>query len=314
LALQRLGDGDGTASETFALDGPEPLPRFRKSFATPGRGDGLTHVRLTRRHDELEVAVVFAADPDGAALETTKPPRGISLDALRKEHPATFGAANRAVGGLLNRLPLDDGYERFAPGDSVIAPLLRAFPGGRILPVPWLFDLACSVVLQQRVSFSEARRSWCAIARTLGTSDAFGTAFPRPETMARVPSWQWRDFGVDVQRARTLSALAHEEASRPFLRPTLAFDDVRARLRSIPGIGPWTTEMILGFGAGDPDAVLVGDLHLPNLAAWAFARRPRGTDEELLGFLAAYPGQRFRVARLLIAAKMARHPLFDGFR
>ena len=50
---------------------------------------------------------------------------------------------------------------------------------------------------------------------------------------------------------------------------------------------------------GDPDAVSVGDFHLPNMVAWALAGEPRGTDERMLELLEPYRGQRGRVIRLL---------------
>jgi 3-methyladenine DNA glycosylase/8-oxoguanine DNA glycosylase len=56
---------------------------------------------------------------------------------------------------------------------------------------------------------------------------------------------------------------------------------------------------------GDPDAVSVGDYHLPNVVAWALAREPRGTDERMLELLEPYRGQRGRVQRLLEASQIS---------
>ena len=58
--------------------------------------------------------------------------------------------------------------------------------------------------------------------------------------------------------------------------------------------------MVLGFGAGDPDAVLLGDLHAPHIVSWALAQEPRGSDERMLELLEPFRGQRFRVTRLLL--------------
>ena len=70
-------------------------------------------------------------------------------------------------------------------------------------------------------------------------------------------------------------------------------------LRAIPGIGPWTAAEVGIRAFGDPDAVSVGDFHLPNMVAWALAGEPRGTDERMLELLEPYRGQRGRVLRLL---------------
>jgi 3-methyladenine DNA glycosylase/8-oxoguanine DNA glycosylase len=74
---------------------------------------------------------------------------------------------------------------------------------------------------------------------------------------------------------------------------------VYAALRAFAGIGPWTAAEVGIRALGDPDAVSVGDYHLPNLVCWALAGEPRGTDERMLELLEPYRGQRGRVARLL---------------
>ena len=82
----------------------------------------------------------------------------------------------------------------------------------------------------------------------------------------------------------------------------LPADAARARLREIPGIGPWTAAEATRVAFGDPDAVSVGDAHLPDLVAWALAGQPRADDARMLELLEPYRGQRARVVRLLEAA------------
>ncbi len=69
--------------------------------------------------------------------------------------------------------------------------------------------------------------------------------------------------------------------------------------RLIAGIGPWTAAETARLALGDPDAVSVGDYHLPNLVSWALAGEPRGTDRRMLELLEPYRGNRGRVQRLL---------------
>jgi 3-methyladenine DNA glycosylase/8-oxoguanine DNA glycosylase len=52
---------------------------------------------------------------------------------------------------------------------------------------------------------------------------------------------------------------------------------------------------------GDPDAVPLGDYHIPNLVAYALAGEPRATDQRMLELLEPYIGQRGRVIRVLMA-------------
>jgi 3-methyladenine DNA glycosylase/8-oxoguanine DNA glycosylase len=58
----------------------------------------------------------------------------------------------------------------------------------------------------------------------------------------------------------------------------------------------------MGFVLGDPDAVPVGDLHLPHEVGWALAAEPGADDARMLELLEPYRGHRFRVLRLLLAA------------
>ena len=73
----------------------------------------------------------------------------------------------------------------------------------------------------------------------------------------------------------------------------------RRRLRSLPGIGAWTAAEVVRCAFGDPDAVSVGDFHIPNTVAWALAGEPRADDARMLELLEPYRGQRGRVQRLL---------------
>ena len=74
---------------------------------------------------------------------------------------------------------------------------------------------------------------------------------------------------------------------------------------AIPGVGPWTTAEVMRLSFGDPDAVSVGDYHLPDIVAWAFAGERRADDERMLELLEPYVGQRGRVQRILEASQLA---------
>ncbi len=73
-------------------------------------------------------------------------------------------------------------------------------------------------------------------------------------------------------------------------------------MTAIAGIGPWTAAEVVRTAYGDPDAVSVGDYHIPNTVAWALAGEPRGDDARMLELLAPFAGHRGRVCVLLEAA------------
>ncbi len=73
-----------------------------------------------------------------------------------------------------------------------------------------------------------------------------------------------------------------------------------ARLRLVPGIGPWTAAETIQRSHGAPDAVTVGDLHLPGIIGYALTGDRDTDDEAMLELLAPYAGQRHRAARLIL--------------
>jgi 3-methyladenine DNA glycosylase/8-oxoguanine DNA glycosylase len=74
------------------------------------------------------------------------------------------------------------------------------------------------------------------------------------------------------------------------------------RLELIPGIGPWTAAESLQRATGAPDAVTVGDLHLPGIVGYALTGRRGVDDEGMLELLEPYAesGQRHRAVRLIL--------------
>ena len=71
------------------------------------------------------------------------------------------------------------------------------------------------------------------------------------------------------------------------------------RLQAFPGVGAWTAAKVALVALGDPDAVPVGDYHLPHAVGYALDGTVRSTDERMLELLDPYRGHRARVIRLL---------------
>lgn len=77
--------------------------------------------------------------------------------------------------------------------------------------------------------------------------------------------------------------------------------DATRRLRALPGIGAWTAAEVSMVALGDPDAVSLGDYHLPHHVAWALAGEARADDARMLELIEPYRGHRGRVIRLIVA-------------
>ncbi len=96
-------------------------------------------------------------------------------------------------------------------------------------------------------------------------------------------------FGVERARASTVIEAARR-MGRLGAITGLGFEDGYRRLGAVRGIGPWTAGIVMGAACGDPDAVPIGDYHLPNLVAWVLAGEPRADDDRMLALLEPYRG------------------------
>jgi len=196
----------------------------------------------------------------------------------------------------------DDRYFDFSTEDSGIQRLHSSFPGLRLLRVPWLYDTTCSAILQQRIRTVDAMREWRRITQRWGSPAPLGLrAFPPADVLAAVPRFELERMGIDAKRARALLQFAKEQRFVR-LKAGMDFQTLRDLLLRVEGIGPWTTETVLGYGAGDTDAAIPSDLHLPRVVCYALAGEFKGTDERMMELLEPFRGHRFRIIRLIYAS------------
>jgi 3-methyladenine DNA glycosylase/8-oxoguanine DNA glycosylase len=160
------------------------------------------------------------------------------------------------------------------------------------------FPVLIAAILEQKVTGIEARRAWREVVRRTADpapGDLGLLLPPDPDRLAAIPGWELTRLGVTGRRAATL----REAARHP--KKIAALTDA-AWLAKLPGIGPWTLGEVGRLAFGDPDAISVGDAHLPHIVCWALAEEPRGTDERMLELLEPYRGQRGRLEVLLEAS------------
>src|SRR3546814_4950141 len=84
---------------------------------------------------------------------------------------------------------------------------------------------------------------------------------PDPQRLVAIPSWDWLRFRVDPARSRPVVAAARVAGSLERLTG-LPHAEVDRRMRSVPGIGVWTSAETRVRAHGDPDAVSFGDYHV----------------------------------------------------
>lgn len=205
-----------------------------------------------------------------------------------------------AVAGLRDDLT---GFAALAKAHPLVAQMAYEHRGLRLPATGTLFPRLLRAIFEQKVTGKEAFRAYAATVRRFG-SPAPGPLQPLwtpPEAavIAATPYWVFHPFGVEQRRADTLRRAA-TVADR--LERCADAAEATRRLTAIAGIGPWTAAEVVRVVYGDPDAVSVGDFHIPNMVAWALAGEARGDDARMLALLEPFRGHRGRVCVLLEAA------------
>jgi 3-methyladenine DNA glycosylase/8-oxoguanine DNA glycosylase len=248
-------------------------------------------------------------EPDGtiwrAALTTTGPVtyriRQRRLDDLRIEAWGP-GAAELAE-TIRDELGAGDHPEEFQPEHPFLRQALRRLAGLRVPATGRLFEAVVPAVIEQRVVGLDAVAGWTRLVRVHGTpAPAPGPAPagmlvpPSPEAWQQIPSWDWRQAGIDLHRSRTV-ILAARHAAR--LDRTAADPEAAYRLlATIPGIGTWTAAQVGHRALGDADALALGDYNLGRMTGIALLGRPLD-DDEIEDFYEQWRPHRYRVTRLL---------------
>ncbi len=203
-------------------------------------------------------------------------------------------------------LGVDDEPERVEPVHPLLRTLQRRFHGLRFGRTNAVFEALLPAILEQKVTGVEARASYRALIRLHGErAPGPGSLWipPAPLQLAATPTHAYHRLGVEERRAVTLRRVG-ALAGRLEEAVAMSAPEAQTRLRAIPGVGPWTAAEAGRAAFGDPDAVSVGDYHVPSLVAWALAGEPHADDARMLQLLEPYSGQRARVVRLLELARV----------
>lgn len=252
----------------------------------------------------------------GTALWTTRTDAGPATLHLRQQGDRLFvdgygpGAAQALADGRAQRLVGVDGAssglaDLIGHDDARIDRLAQRFRGVRLTRSEAVLDALIPAILEQKVTGTEARRAWRGLVRAHG-EDAPGPAAlvaglrvtPAPAILAALPYYAYHPFGIEQRRAELIRRVAARAATFEGIA-RLPLADAYAHLMAVPGIGPWTAAEVAVRALGDPDAVSVGDFHLPNLVAFALAGEARGDDARMLALLEPFRGRRALVMRAL---------------
>lgn len=258
----------------------------------------------------------YRVDPSGRHWRGLLTPEGaatlsVSVDAAAGEvvGEAWGPGADWALAHLPALLGADDEPSGFMPRHSALAAALRAAPHWRVGRGGVVWQALLPAIIEQKVTGQEAFGGYRRLVRRHGTP-APGPASdlwvpPTADAVRAVASWEWLQCGVDHARSRTAVAAARvADALERTL--TVAGDEADRRLRSLPGIGVWTSAEVRSRAHGDPDAVSFGDYHVARSIGWALVGEELD-DAGLAELLEPYRGHRYRVQRLVELAGIG-HP------
>jgi AraC family transcriptional regulator of adaptative response / DNA-3-methyladenine glycosylase II len=256
--LRRRGGADGPAI-TFRLAYRPPydwpaLVAFLAARAIPG----LEVVDASGYRRTVETGRLEVGPDSGNALSLTLTP-------FRRER----GEVLEIVGRVRRMFDLDADPLQIAATfatDPLLGPSVRARPGLRI-PGAWdPFETCVRAILGQQVSVRAATTFAGRLVEAFGAPspapvEGLTRMFPKPEQLA---SAALEKIGLTRARAESIRCVArsaHVLRQRPESLEALV-----DRLRTLPGVGPWTAHYLAMRAFGEVDAFPSGDLVLRKAA------------------------------------------------
>jgi DNA-3-methyladenine glycosylase II len=144
-------------------------------------------------------------------------------------------------------------------------------------------------IIGQQVSVASAFAMRARLVRAAGAVVSWkGTAyegFPTAADLLKLSPEQMRACGLSTGKIDYLRGIAQAIANGTLQEEeiyALPFDEARARLRALRGIGPWSVEYAMMRVVGDPDACPVEDIGLRNAIAREYGLEHQATLAETI--------------------------------
>ena len=259
----------------------------------------------------------FRVDEHGRVWRGTRTPEGpatLLIHPLDHDGEVRAEAWGEGAGWALESVPAllgaNDSWEGFEPRHPVLEDAWRRHRHARLGRSGLVMESLVPAIIEQKVTGQEAFAGFRRLVHTHGER-APGPGFerrlwiqPAAQTLRQIPSWEWLRMHIDPARSRTIVTVSRVADS---LERTIALghEEADRRLRSIPGVGVWTSAEVRQRAHGDPDAVAFGDYHVAKDVGWALAGR-QFDDAELEAYLEPWRPQRGRVPALVGMAGLRR--------
>jgi DNA-3-methyladenine glycosylase II len=165
---------------------------------------------------------------------------------------------------MLLGLPFDlPAFAAWAAGDDVLAAAVRRLAGFRPALVPDPFEMLVGAITAQQVSLFSANAICNRLIERFGSRAGLAWSFPTRARIARAREDELTALGFTRRKAEYTVALARSDLDLDGLG-AFSDDEVRGRITSLRGLGPWTAEWFLARHLARPHAWPAGDLALRN--------------------------------------------------
>jgi DNA-3-methyladenine glycosylase II len=269
--------------------------RFLEGFAPAahpgGNGElpGHLHMAFPVEGSWEAVAVCATQDPDGAIR-------------VQAHGTADRDAVRRQVERILSLDVDGTGFVEVGRRDRVVGGLQARYPGLRPVCFWSPYEAAAWALISHRLRITQAAGIKARMAEGLGVAVGIHGqrlhAFPGPERLAGLEGFP----GLTERKAgylRQLAAATLEGRLDAARLRALPRDQALTELRALPGIGPFSSGLILLRGAGDPDAVPDQEPRLGRAVVRAYGLKATPSHGELREFAEGWRPYRTWVAFLL---------------
>jgi len=282
------------------------------------------HVLLQQRRGSGDPTLRLAAPgergPHWRASRTPEGPVTLAIESRDQAGEVRASAWGPGADWALEQLPdllgADDDWSGFEARHPVVMEARRRYPHVRLGRTARPFEALVPTIIEQKVTGKEAFAGFRALVLKYGDPapgpGPTGLHLPPvPAVVASIPSWAWLGLHIDPARSRAVVTVArHADAferlvPHPSCSDLISTSKLDRAVRSLPGLGVWTSAEVRARTLGDPDAVSFGDYHVAKDVGWALLGREID-DRELAELLEPWRPHRGRVPLLLGTAGLRR--------
>ncbi|QWF78569.1 DNA-3-methyladenine glycosylase family protein [Amycolatopsis sp. CA-230715] len=285
----------GIVRTEVPVDGPFDLSasvRFLEAFTPAARADAADEDGALRLAFPVEGGWRHAG-----ALVRQRAPGTVEIEVRAPDPDAALAQVRR----ILSVDVPGTGFEAIGARDEVVGPLQRRYPGLRPVLFHSPYEAACWAVIGQRLRMTQAAQVKRRIAERYGEQVVVGgrslPSFPAPRVLGELPQVLGLP-AIKIRRLHAVAAAAERGELEPGALRELSVADALERLRELPGIGPFSAQLILVRGAGHPDVFPRDERRLADEMRVRYGL-PEATVDELAGIAESWRPFRSWVGLLL---------------